>query len=476
MDAGVLKINNDSSWSNCLINLLIVASVVFSMAMLGILSRPIGLLAAFWPANAVLLGLFVRFPKFAKISSWVVAFLAYIAADIIGGTSFTKTLILTTGNLLGVLVGYFLFKYLISEIERLNKKLSIFYFILVVVLASFVAGLCGMIANPILFSGSSLDGFVYWFTTELVNYFTVLPVLLTLPNQTFKNLEQVKSSLSSSHVIEKIMPVASLFLSMFFSAKVGGPVALSFLMPSLLWCAITYDIFLTAVLTLFCSTWVLIAAAAGSFDIGINYYDRNLLETLRFGVTLISLVPLTVASVMASRNQIIKKLNYASTHDALTGVLNRRGFMDTVEQAFNNIYQSKKSVAIMMIDIDRFKILNDTYGHKVGDIVLKRFGIEAMKCIRDNDFLGRMGGEEFAVAIMDCAPNDANIIAHRICNYFSSNKISIPSGKEIQMTVSIGLVFVSKVDAMVEELIDLADRELYKAKEAGRNRVVFKSL
>lgn len=461
----------DLKWQHPFFSALLIGGVVFVMAMLGILSRPTGLLAAFWPANAVLLGLFIRFPRCASLSGLLTAFLAFATADLVSGSTLSSTLILTTGNLSGVITAYLLFKHFTIETKGLNQPSSIIYLVFIVAASSAVVGLVGMIANPILFNGTPLDGLKYWFVTELVNYLTVLPVLLTFPAFIIQNSKFRKISISPIIVLKNLMPVISLLFSMLLAVEIGGSVALTFLMPSLLWCAVRYDVFVTAVLTLFCSTWVLLATATGVLDIGISYYDHRLLEALRFGVTLISLAPLTVSAAITSQNQLIKILNHASTHDSLTDALNRRGFLDSAEALFVELSKSNKPVAVMMLDIDWFKRLNDMYGHKVGDRVLAEFTRMTSRFIREADLFGRIGGEEFAIVTADCTLNEAKTIAHRICAYFSNNPISISNELTIKMTVSIGLAFMIETNKKVEAVLDIADKELYKAKSSGRNRV-----
>ncbi|MFS2021506.1 GGDEF domain-containing protein, partial [Massilia sp. CT11-108] len=196
--------------------------------------------------------------------------------------------------------------------------------------------------------------------------------------------------------IGHLAPLAAFAGSLWLETQLGGPGVISFPIPAMLWCALTYSLFATAGITLLFSMWTLLAIASGMLAIGAAVDTPQAVMSLRVGVTLTALAPLAVASVMVARNELLARLRHAASHDPLTQVLNRGGFMaraDTVQAA-----------AVLMMDIDFFKKVNDTHGHAAGDEVLTHFARVAAGCLRAGDVLGRLGGEEFAVLLPGCAP------------------------------------------------------------------------
>lgn len=151
---------------------LMLATAVFAASLLGIFTRPIGSLATVWPANAVFLGLLLRFEKTSTFAGWVAAFCAYLAADLLTGASLEKTVILSGANMAGVGAAYLVCYRLPEDIKRLRHPSSMLYLALAAVAGSVAAGLVGAIANPILFDSSSLKGS---FSGSRPNSSTTLP-------------------------------------------------------------------------------------------------------------------------------------------------------------------------------------------------------------------------------------------------------------------------------------------------------------
>ncbi|MCB4204407.1 diguanylate cyclase [Deferribacterales bacterium Es71-Z0220] len=160
------------------------------------------------------------------------------------------------------------------------------------------------------------------------------------------------------------------------------------------------------------------------------------------------------------------KLYNESIHDVLTGVLNRKALMEKIED-YNN---KNKSLGIIMIDIDNFKVINDTYGHLVGDQILKEFSAIISNTIRKSDFVGRYGGEEFLAVIPDLDVIEVKTIAERIRKNIESETFHIGS-LSLKITASLG-VYVLTEKTKIEDAIKLADDALYEAKKSGKNKVI----
>lgn len=125
-----------------------------------------------------------------------------------------------------------------------------------------------------------------------------------------------------------------------------------------------------------------------------------------------------------------------------------------------------------MIDLDHFKAVNDTYGHAVGNKVLHTTAQRLLECLRPEDFLGRMGREEFAVFLHNCRPIDALSIAERIRQSLKSTPIEVDEQRSVPVTVSIGIALTDATGQLsLDDLLLRADTALYNAKSQGRNRV-----
>jgi diguanylate cyclase (GGDEF)-like protein len=129
----------------------------------------------------------------------------------------------------------------------------------------------------------------------------------------------------------------------------------------------------------------------------------------------------------------------------------------------------------MVLDLDRFKSVNDDYGHSVGDEVLRRFALVMTECLRGNDVAARLGGEEFAAVLPRTTTERAHQIAERIRTEFAELAIATEKG-ELHCTVSVGIAFPTTDLPSFEQVLGDADKALYRAKTAGRNRVATNSL
>ena len=164
------------------------------------------------------------------------------------------------------------------------------------------------------------------------------------------------------------------------------------------------------------------------------------------------------------------ELRELSVTDSLTKAYNRRHFFESGETLVSVANREKSKISLLMIDVDFFKNVNDTYGHQVGDYVLVCLSQEIKSITRESDIFARMGGEEFAVILPNTSLNGSKVIAEKIRNAvetltFEDNYISAG------ITVSIGCATINEKVATLEELYQEADKRLYVAKELGRNRV-----
>ena len=159
--------------------------------------------------------------------------------------------------------------------------------------------------------------------------------------------------------------------------------------------------------------------------------------------------------------------------DPLTGIYNRRYASQHMLRVMERARDTDGVFAVMMIDLDKFKSINDRFGHDAGDAVLKEFSRRLQENIRGVDLVARFGGEEFFVAMPDVDQGAAAAAAERIRRAIEGAPVPLPGGGEVEVTVSIGVAIAAAADTDPEAIIKRADCALYRSKEAGRNRVSF---
>ncbi len=210
---------------------------------------------------------------------------------------------------------------------------------------------------------------------------------------------------------------------------------------------------------------VIAGMEAGADDyIAKPFEPQELKVRLRAGRRILDLQ----AELLSAR----ETLRYQATHDCLTGLLNRSATIEALRNELDRASRQESPVCLMLGDIDHFKIINDTYGHTVGDAVLCEAAQRMRSSLRTYDSVGRYGGEEFLFVLPGCDVQNARSQAERILAAITSRPIELPR-VAIPITLSIGVLVKYNVTVNdLESLIQAADSALYAAKIQGRNRVV----
>jgi diguanylate cyclase (GGDEF)-like protein len=179
------------------------------------------------------------------------------------------------------------------------------------------------------------------------------------------------------------------------------------------------------------------------------------------------------AAPVIESKRLMQVLRDSSLKDSLTGLYNRRFLDEYVEKLKPQVMRQKISVGILMIDMDHFKMVNDTYGHNVGDVVLKELSSVLNSHVRDADLVIRYGGEEFIVLLMNVESEERTIeIAEKLREKVQMTEIAIGDNKRLNKTVSIGVSMFPGDSESIWQTIKYADVALYEAKKRGRNRMV----
>jgi len=188
-------------------------------------------------------------------------------------------------------------------------------------------------------------------------------------------------------------------------------------------------------------------------------YHRNFMDTL-----------LNQVSMVVDNSLLHARIRAMARTDGLTGLLNHRTFMEKLSEEYRRLDRDPRPFSILLVDIDFFKKVNDTYGHPVGDVALARVAGVLKDVVRGSDFVARYGGEEFTVGMVDTDSRGAQQMAERVRNIME--KTTITAGKiEFQVTLSIGVASFPHDSRKSAEIVGMADEALYHAKRSGRNRV-----
>ena len=178
--------------------------------------------------------------------------------------------------------------------------------------------------------------------------------------------------------------------------------------------------------------------------------------------------------ILMMASDMSAKMKQLAIRDQLTGLLNRRGFTDYGEKAFASARRTGTSLSVIMADIDRFKYINDKFGHAAGDAALAHFAAQISEGRRAEDIVARVGGEEFALLLPGTELRDALAIADQLCDRIGATPMEM-TAVGLPMTSSFGVATISEKDRELDDIVRRADRALYRSKRAGRNQVDLES-
>jgi diguanylate cyclase (GGDEF)-like protein len=180
-------------------------------------------------------------------------------------------------------------------------------------------------------------------------------------------------------------------------------------------------------------------------------------------------------SAFCDTQQHMAELEVLASSDSLTGSANQRHFMQLAGLELGHAQRMERSFSLLALDIDHFKRINDTHGHAMGDAALKAFVAACRLALREYDILGRLGGEEFGVALPNTGADGAIVIAERLRAQVADIRLPLPKGGDLSFTVSVGVASLAPGqdpdETTVAHLLEKADAALYRSKSEGRNRV-----
>jgi len=201
---------------------------------------------------------------------------------------------------------------------------------------------------------------------------------------------------------------------------------------------------------------------------------QNMIIVLLSVITIVLVIGIILYLMSILRKRLTEAralLECLATRDPLTGVFNRRVFLEKMEEEFKRSKRTRQTFGFAILDLDHFKSVNDTYGHSMGDQILRDLTTVVLSCVREYDVFARYGGEEFVLLLPNMSSEGIQIILERIRASIEANLCCAGEGlPERKVTTSIGASLFSLDDTTVNDIINRADAALYEAKAAGRNR------
>lgn len=460
------------------LQLIAIFLAVLLTGLIGIWSRPHELLAFFWPANALILALLLRFPKFNPLYILLAAILALAVANIATNNSPALTTALISADLTAIFSILLLLRCFGLHYKQYNQGLTFFYLLILIAIGSAVGALTAVYALP-LSSQQFIDNnylwyeFVLWWTGEMQNYVLFLPIFLAFPG--LKQWQHLYKKLQAKVELPKrddFIPFMLTLISIAGIIFLEHPNSLYLPMAALTWAALRYHLFTIALINL-----LLCLAFFYSLNIFHNKPNTELylanVVSMRVGFLMLFISSLTVCLVSTNQRFLFKKLRFLVEHDSLTRAMSRHHFMKSAQYALNHAQHAQSSMAILMIDLDFFKKINDIYGHQVGDLALQHFVQVTQQHLRSSDLFGRLGGEEFAIILQRVSIEQAQTIAQRVQHALVEQPLQLDYGEDLVLQLSIGLVYLPKQQHTyrLDDLLHHADLALYQAKQNGRNQV-----
>ena len=424
-------------------------------------------LSLFWPINALLTAVFVRYAWLHRLKYYLVCYSAMVANDILFSGWAIPAFTLNVANILFILVAVSMLiprPGLVNASGRIKNALSIFPACL---LASLACASCGALAQGILIREHFLTAWSDWLSEQFSTGVLLLPFLLTLPRR--------PALLSTLRRWQACLPMLALMLSIGAAAGIGGGGSLSFSAPALVWCAVSYPLWLTSGLTLLTGIVEIILVVHGVMNIqgDDSLLPLSHLASARLGVATVAISPLIVAVSMEAIRQLNHQLTLRANHDFLTRQLSRSGLYERLHQLENLHELPTRSVGVLLIDIDHFKAINDTYGHDAGDAVLVDVAQRMEQTVGQAGLVCRFGGEEFLVLLFELNHHQLFEKAEMIRRSIMCQKVML-RGNAVAVTVSIGVASGNLENDNVSEsfnrLVSAADKQLFISKRNGRNQ------
>ncbi len=400
---------------------------------------------------------------------WPGIFLGQFALAVSRGLSIEPAFAISAINSIEAIIGFILFRRLglspgLNRMRDLRWLLLIIFFVLQPISATFGTATL-LLSGSISGTQEYIRAWVSWWIGNSLGQSQITPLLLVA----FTAPEHIKAAIKKA-LLPLLLLIPAIWLTFGNLAPEGISAALVVFVPLLIWIAEVSGLMCVCVAgsIIAASALYLTGHGVGPFvEAGKpNIFDMNVF------IIGLSLTAQFVSTLSKERNYLQLELENKAHIDYLTGVSNRRHFMERANQDLLRAARYNSPLSILMLDIDFFKKINDSHGHKAGDAVLIKLTEICQQILREVDSIGRIGGEEFAILLPETKQQEAVEVAERLRTALAMAKVPLESGGlPLQFTVSIGVASLVSKEDNLDVLLNRADKALYAAKDAGRNRV-----
>lgn len=445
-----------------LTNAVVIFILTTLFYFLGAMMRLVEELSLFWPLNAVMAGVFARYAFLHRWHYYLISYVAMLAYDAVTTSWGMASLIINFSNMVFIITMAQLIgtdRRQMSKVPEPVNALKLFGYCL---LAALLCGFFGAIGSV----GINGQGFwpllADWFGEQFSTGVLILPCMLTM-SMPHKPLQ---------FSLQKSMPVVAVAISILASVGIGGAGSLAFPLPALIWCAVRYSLPFTCLITLLTGGVEIILVSSSVIDIAIGSpLEIPHMFSARLGIATMAVCPVIVSVSVEAINRLIRQVSLRADFDFLTRVYSRSGLYEALDHDDKRF--ADKHLTVMLLDIDYFKSVNDNYGHECGDQVLASFAQKVQQVLGGRGLVARMGGEEFVVVATTDDPHEGMLLAETLRISVENHPFEWRQQK-LHLTVSIGIsngnTDAWQLTETFNELLAIADENLYRSKKQGRNR------
>lgn len=446
---------------------LVLGLGIALLAVLGSQLRAQGGMPPLWPVAPVLMGVMLRFPHLSHSWSWGGCVIGMVSAQYLSGVAIFPALWIALATTFSSLLGYLTITHLSPQSRTLRNPAAVMHMLLACLVASVADGMFYALLGGTLSLGLAPRNMLHWFASSLVNYVAILPMVLTLPQKALSPRYWEESTSKQHLEVRMLLPLLALALCTATAWTLQGKAAPVFTLPAMLWCAMAFPLFASCVLTAILGMLFFLGMALGWLHAPVSSAHTS--QWLADYLTLSALLPapLMVASAMAAQREVTQRLRVMAEFDPLTRLPVRSAFFQWGNKLLQHRYVQRQPVSVLLLDLDQLQIINDNYGHSAGDKVLAALGRHLHNCLRRQDCVGRLGGEEFAIILCNQTVQDTQQVIERICVQFAQQPIVLEHGETVRCTITAGGVIAERAPLSLPSLLSQADQALRAAKRHG---------
>jgi diguanylate cyclase (GGDEF)-like protein len=439
----------------------------------------------FWPPTALALAILYRFGlrlwPVILAGAFTINLLFMLRAGIGVEPAFAASIAVGFGNMLEALIGVYILRAVAGEQFPFGTILGLVAFFAAIAIAPVISASIGVSVSRWASMGgtsSYAQNWLTWWVGDSSGALTMAPVLMLLLRQRpwrvpdrFRLIEAVGLFMA--------LALGSLFAFGMWQHHGGHPYPLMFLLlPLILWAVLRFQNAGAATAVFVIASSAVLSSITGSGPFVMAKADESLM-LLQIFIIILAGTTLILAAVLTERSRLLlslaqsnAELNDMAFNDALTGLPNRRALVERVQQAARSARRHHKHAAILFLDLDRFKRINDSLGHAVGDELLKAVARRLQDALREEDSVCRLGGDEFVVLLWDVdAATDAAIVAQKLVATLRA-PLRL-ANLDLGVTTSIGIALLPDDGSDADDVIRYADMAMYRAKERGRGTFQF---